>query len=475
METFDDAHVFRMTDDTGMFQHALFSVPNRLEGYTTDDNARALIMAVMLYESEQKPEYLALVTRYLSFVLHSQNETGRFRNFMTYNREFKEKDGSEDCFGRCLWALGYAYASSVVPSGIKESSIGAIQRALPTVHTITWARGQAYALIGLCLISNPAIEGLIGEVANSLFNRFEQEAGDKEWQWFEEHITYDNAVFPWALFAAYKCTGQDRLIRVATESLAFLDRVTFRDGFFRAVGCNGWFMRGAGIAQYDEQPLEACTTTLAHLAAYEATGDAKMLESARQSFSWYLGANSRHESLIDPETGGCNDGIMSNGLNQNQGAESIVGYTIAGLALTKSMATAKDKVQTDEARISMDEKKAVNRPWGFYVVMDSEPGFKTKKIVVNPGQILSLQMHYHRSEHWIVVGGTAKVTIGEIESIVHENESVFIPQTVKHRIENPGLAPLKFIEVQNGNYLGEDDIVRFEDKYGRVAAGANDA
>ena len=101
MDTFDAAHVFRMSDDTGMFQHAVFSVPNLLEGYTTDDNARALIMAVMLYEHQQKPEYLALVYRYLGFVLHAQNEAGRFRNFMNYSRQFKEKEGSEDCFGRC--------------------------------------------------------------------------------------------------------------------------------------------------------------------------------------------------------------------------------------------------------------------------------------------------------------------------------------------------------------------------------------
>ena len=455
MDTFDAAHVFRMSDDTGMFQHAVFSVPNLLEGYTTDDNARALIMAVMLYEHQQKPEYLALVYRYLGFVLHAQNEAGRFRNFMNYSRQFKEKEGSEDCFGRCLWALGYIHASDAMPIGIKEASNGAFHRALPAVQTLG-PRGQAYALIGLGFVSSPGVDEQIADWADSLVDRFEHTADDKDWQWFEESITYDNAVLPWALFVAYKRTKQDRFLRVAKESLAFIDRVNFRDGYFRSVGCNGWWMRGAEIAQYDEQPLEACTTALAHLAAYEATGDATMLELARKCVSWYAGENSRHESLIDPETGGCRDGITSSGLNQNQGAECIVGYAIAGLALMK-VATA-----------GVETLVEVDRPWGYYTVMGSGPGFQIKKIVVNPGQVLSLQLHYHRSEHWIVIGGTAKVTIGETESIVHETESVFIPQTMKHRIENPGRLPLEIIEVQNGNYLGEDDIVRYEDKYGRA-------
>jgi mannose-1-phosphate guanylyltransferase/mannose-6-phosphate isomerase len=121
-----------------------------------------------------------------------------------------------------------------------------------------------------------------------------------------------------------------------------------------------------------------------------------------------------------------------------------------------------------KGRIEADQHTTVYRPWGFYTVLGSGPGYKMKKIVVNPGEILSLQMHYHRSEHWIVIGGTAKVTIGDTEQMVHENESVFVPQTTKHRLENPGRLPLQIIEVQNGSYLGEDDIVRFNDRYGRV-------
>jgi len=333
--TFDDTHIFRMTDDTGMFQHARFSLPNLTEGYTTDDNARALIMAVMLYEQCRKTTYLALVYRYLGFVLHAQNESGGFRNFMTYGRQFTEKEGSEDCFGRCLWALGSTQASSAMPHGVKEACAAAISLAMPNIQNLFGLRGQAYALIGLGHIEDPQADILLTGLADSLISRFKHDAGDEDWHWFENSLTYDNAVLPWALFTAYSRLGQVHLLRVAQESLQFFDKITFRDGYFRAVGCKGWLLRGSKPAQYDEQPLEACTATLAHLAAYEATGDQKMLELAQQSFAWYLGKNSKNQSLIDDETGGCRDGITANGLNLNQGAESIVGYCIANLALAK--------------------------------------------------------------------------------------------------------------------------------------------
>jgi len=342
INTFDDAHIFRMTDDTGMFQHARFSIPDLHKGYTTDDNARALIMAVMLYEKLPKPAYLALIYRYLSFVVYAQNEAGKFRNFMTYDRQFVEKEGSDDCFGRCIWALGYTQASAVMPIGIKEACIGAINRAWPNILTLTWLRGQAYTLIGLSLVNGTANDQLICELADSLLDQFEHNASG-DWQWFENDLTYDNAVMPWALFMAYSRLKQDRLLRVARKSLSFLNQVSFRDGFFRAVGCNGWLVRGSEPAQYDEQPLEACTTALANLAAYEATGEEAMLELAQRSFSWYSGENSRGESLIDVETGGCYDGITPDGFNRNQGAESIVSYSVARLALVKCETAASRK------------------------------------------------------------------------------------------------------------------------------------
>lgn len=330
---FDDAHIFRMTDDTGIFQHTRYNVPDLEKGYTTDDNARALIMAVMLYEKERRPEYLALVYRYLAFILYAQNENGHFRNFMTYSRQFTESQGSEECFGRCLWALGYTLASTVMPGGVKAACTSAIRRALSQVHLLKCLRGQSYALMGLCLIAGSSSDSLIQSLAEAIAVCFEQCANQKDWCWFEDSLTYDNALLPWAMFVAYKKTGQQRFLDIARKSLTFLDQDAFRDGFFRPVGCIGWRIRGGEAALYDQQPVEASMSTLAHLAAYEITGDENMLQLARRSFAWYEGDNSCQKSMIDPETGGCYDGIMAEGQNLNQGSESIVGYCMASLAL----------------------------------------------------------------------------------------------------------------------------------------------
>lgn len=333
-EKIDTAHILRMTDDTGMFQHARFSIPDLDKGYTTDDNARALIMAVMLHEKHPKTAYLSLVYRYLGFVLYAQNKSGGFRNFMTYNRQFIKEEGSEDCFGRCIWALGYTLASPALPAGIKIACSVAVKRALSRIPRITSLRGQANTIIGLGLIGGNEAICFMPDLAQSLLTNFEQYA-KPEWHWFEDKLTYDNAVLPWALFVAYHYLGQDKFLRTARESLDFLDQITFRNGYFQAIGCKGWMVQGAEPAQYDEQPIEACSTALAHLVAYDVAGDGAMLELAQRCLNWYLGKNSCGESLIDGETGGCCDGITPEGINQNQGAESIVGYCIAKLSVER--------------------------------------------------------------------------------------------------------------------------------------------
>lgn len=451
---FNTAHIFRLTDDTGMFQHTRYNVPDLSKGYTTDDNARALIMVVMLYEKTGRQEYLDLVYRYMAFIMHSQTEDGYFRNFMTYERKFTEVRGSAECFGRCLWAMGYALISTALPEGVRDACASAIKLSLPRVAELKDLRGQAYALIGLGFITGEESMGLIIKLADAIAVRFEQCATSEDWCWFEDSLTYDNALLPWSMFAAYQKTGQERFLDIALKSIAFFDQNAFRDGFFRPVGCNGWWLRGEATALFDQQPIEASMSTLAHLVAYEVTGDETMLRFARRSLAWYAGENSCHKSMIDPATGGCYDGIMAEGLNLNQGAESIVGYCIASMA----MGTMAETVEAD----------TVYRPWGFFTVLGAALGYKMKRIVVNPGQVLSLQMHYHRSEYWIVISGMAKVTVAENEFILNENETVFIPKTIKHRLENTANLPLEIIEVQNGGYLGEDDIVRFADKYGRV-------
>ena len=285
---FNSAHIFRLTDDTGMFQHTLYNVPDLSRGYTTDDNARALIMAIMLYEKTGRQENLDLVYRYLAFIMHAQTEDGCFRNFMTYERQFTETRGSEECFGRCMWAMGYALISMALPEGVRDACASAIKRSLPQVANLKALRGQAYALIGLGYIAGDESAGLIVKLADAIAVHFEQGATSVDWCWFEDSLTYDNALLPWSMFAAYQKTGQERFLDIALKSMAFFDQNAFRDGFFRPVGCNGWWLRGEATALFDQQPIEAAMSTLAHLVAYEVTGDETMLRYARRSLSWRM-------------------------------------------------------------------------------------------------------------------------------------------------------------------------------------------
>lgn len=331
--SFNDTHLLLLTDDTGIFQHTRYSIPDLSKGYTTDDNARAFILAIMLFKETRIQPYWTLINRYLAFILYAQNAHGHFRNFMTYNREFTEEQGSEDCFGRCVWALSYGMASSILPSGIKSACASALKQALPQIPLLQSIRGQAYAIIGLGLLG-AEYDDIVKKLADSLAAHYEHCVANTNWYWFEDMLTYDNALLPWALFVAFQQTKLIRFLQIAQQSLRFLDQATFGTSYFHPIGCSGWWPRGGISASYDQQPVEASIATLAHIAAFKITGDEKMRSLAQQSFSWYLGKNSLGKSLIDPDTGGCFDGITPIGVNENQGSESIVGYGIAKLALS---------------------------------------------------------------------------------------------------------------------------------------------
>ena len=332
-ETFNDTHIFRMTDDTGMLQHSKYTLPDPNFGYTTDDNARALIMALMLYERYKKKKYLDLVFRYAAFLLYAQNKYGRFRNFMGYDRKWLEEEGSEDCFGRCLWAIGYALSSKYTPNGIKSVLSNMLQKALPNVTSLHYLRAKAYSIIGLSYLDSPETRKLISEIAQSILCRYEA-CRDGEWKWFENIISYCNNVLPWSMIAAFRVTGEKKFLVAARETLEFLGKITFKDGFCRPVGCKGWLLKGELPAEFDEQTVEACEGVLTYLEAYEATGETEYLHKAQKCHEWYEGLNSKGISLIDEETGGCFDGLTRDGLNLNMGAESLVSYVISYLRIT---------------------------------------------------------------------------------------------------------------------------------------------
>jgi hypothetical protein len=345
----------RLTDDTGIFQHTKFGLPDRTKGYTSDDNARALIAAVMLYKKTNDAGSLDLIYTYMSFIHHAQNEDGKFKNFMDYNRLFIEDEGSEDCFGRCLWALGFTLSEPAVPDNLQNTCRYMLNQALPRVKALTSPRAMAYAIIGLSyaleipgslqyafpylyveknseganFLPRETIEFCIEELAARLHTQYNR-CKSNDWHWYEDSITYSNATLPWALLKAAHTSGRTDFKEAAKESLDFLASVTFSDdGYFSPVGCNGWLPRKGTAALYDQQPIEACEMLLACLEAYKTLKDERYLKMASVCFEWYGGRNSRKVSLLDPQTGGCYDGIHADGVNLNQGSESIISYTIA--------------------------------------------------------------------------------------------------------------------------------------------------
>lgn len=326
----NDAYIFRMTDDTGMLQHAKRSVPDPCEGYTADDNARALIMASLLFGLTKKQKYLELAVRYLGFLLYAQNGAW-FRNFMDYGRRFSEEKGSEDCFGRCVWALGFAAARPDLPEEIRGVADGLLRQTVSGCNELTCLRAKAYAVIGLNHWKGDGSRESAIRLADGIRDAYERRAAP-DWKWFEDKITYCNAVLPWAMLIAYETTKEKRYREIGFESLDFLLDKTFAGDIFHPVGCKGWFPKGQASAEFDQQPVEACATLLACLKAHGLSGGERYRDRARQCLDWYTGRNIRKVSLIDPDTGGCMDGLTPGKSNPNEGAESLVSWMIASLA-----------------------------------------------------------------------------------------------------------------------------------------------
>jgi hypothetical protein len=328
-------HLIRMTDDTGLLQHAAHSVPDRRHGYCVDDNARALIVTLLARRAIDSGEADRLTTIYLSYLHHAQAEDGHFKNFMDFRRNSDRERGSEDCEGRALWALGLAV--KLAPNeGQRLLAKKMFDKAM-TLPSSFGPRGCALAILGLdAYLQHEPDHGLaratLDSLAATLIRRFEEEADD-EWRWFEPEVTYENAMLPAALFNFSMRTGDPTALRVAHDSLSFLEEICFADGYLHLIGNAGWHGRGRERAEADEQPIDATAFVLAFRAAHAATGDARYLERMRQSFDWFLGANRLRLPLYDFATAGCHDGLGTHEVNRNQGAESLVSFLIALLAM----------------------------------------------------------------------------------------------------------------------------------------------
>ncbi len=340
-------HLSRMTDSTGVFQHAIFGVPNFSEGYCTDDNARAFILAVLLDELGEEPDRLrAMSTTCAAFLHHAFDaQTKRFHNHMSFDRRWLDPQGSEDCQGRALWALGVGVGRS--PFRSFQMMAGQLfAQALPALAEFTSPRAWAFGLIGIHeYLGRLSGDSFVNQTRDKLTLRLMELLGRNarpDWCWFEEELSYDNAKLSQALILSGHATGNALVLERGLHTLRWLNDLQISEkGHFRPIGSNGFYRRGGVRAHFDQQPIEAQAMVSACLEAYRATSDVWWYEQAQRAFDWFLGWNDLGLELYSPESGGCGDGLHVDRVNGNQGAESTLAFllSLAEMRLAQNMLT----------------------------------------------------------------------------------------------------------------------------------------
>ncbi len=328
-------HLFRLSDSTGIFQHASFTVPNFAEGYCTDDNARALVLALMLKRlGHGSPRIGRRAVTYMAFLNHAFDcERGRFRNFMSFERRWLEEVGSEDCHGQALWALGLCVAQAGQGS-FQMLAAQLFEQALPAVADFTSPRAWAFALIGIDeylqrFSGDRQVTQFREQLTAKLVQRY-HDAATEEWHWFEDTVSYANAKLPHALILSGRRMNNPAMMELGLKTLRWLVKIQTSDaGSFRPIGSNGFYQRGQDRALFDQQPIEAQTTISACIEACQATNNAFWIAETRRAFEWFLGRNDLGLALYDATTGGCRDGLHIDRLSQNQGAESTLAFLLA--------------------------------------------------------------------------------------------------------------------------------------------------
>lgn len=328
-------HLARMTDSTGILQHATYSIPNFHEGYCLDDNARALVLTVLLEElGVDALEVQRMANTYAAFVNYSFDEANnRFRNFMGYDRRWLEDRGSDDSLGRVTWALGCCVGRSERHE-LQAWGIQRFESALSMVAESTSPRAWAFALIGIHeYFRRLSGDRLVNQLRDSLTSRLialYEEAASSDWLWFEPAATYDNAKLSHALILSGRWSNSPKAMEVGLTSLRWLAaQQRAAAGHFRPIGSNGFYSRGDEAAQFDQQPLEAQAMVSASIEAFRATDDRSWLDLARLAFEWFLGRNDLGLPIYDHAAGGCRDGLHADRVNENQGAESTLAFLLA--------------------------------------------------------------------------------------------------------------------------------------------------
>ncbi len=355
-----------MTDGTGLLEHCLGKIPRRKEGYTTDDNARALWACAEWLQlvgaaSDQAPlrdKLLQLIDRYLAFLLWVQRADGSFQNNIAFDRTPEPEQPSDDCLGRALWACAVA-SVRLQNTGRQQAAQHMFRKAVERTDSMKFPRGWAYALSAFSLVLQhaqdfpptpansftqfvcSALPAYVDRLEEKLVSLYRQNA-DREWRWFEPAITYGNGVMPWALFMAYPVTQRRQTLDIARESLDFLiEKMTDPQGVIRPVGNQGWCTR-EHRSDWDQQPLDVMKLALAAGQAYIVLERPEYLEIVKRCRAWFYGANDLNIPLADAEDGSCCDGLRAEGVNDNQGAESTLSYLLTEAIYTSLVQTSTD-------------------------------------------------------------------------------------------------------------------------------------
>ncbi len=328
-------HLIRMTDSTGLYHHAIGSIPNYNEGYCTDDNARALLLTVLLEEAyEDTTKIHELSGRYSAFVNYAFNEeTKHFRNFMSYDRKWIKNEGSDDCQGRSIWALGTCAGRSKHPN-FHMWGAQLFNQIIPSAEKLTSPRAWAFSLLGINeyfkRMSGDTIANQARDILTNRLTKLYDSVATDEWLWFEEILSYDNAIIPRALIVSGRWSGNEKAFDMGLKSLKWLLKTqTSEGGYFRPIGSNGFYVKAGNRAKFDQQPIEAYSMLSACLEASRATDDKGWLESARMIFEWFLGRNDLGIPLYNTQTGGCHDALHVDRINQNQGGESTLAFLLS--------------------------------------------------------------------------------------------------------------------------------------------------
>jgi glycosyltransferase involved in cell wall biosynthesis len=358
MPAFNLAHIQRLTDDTGIVQHAKYGIPNLKEGYCVDDNARALILTILAYQQNKSKVALDLLPIYLSYIQYMQCDNGNFRNFLSFRREYLDEVGTEDSFGRTIWSLGYLI-NNAPNNSYREFAKELFLRSVPHFKDLKHLRGLGNTIIGLTYFikahpNDEHIKDQLDKLAEPLKAAYRKNK-QGHWHWFEEKMTYDNAILPLALMSYYEISKDQEAYDIAFESMEYLTQKTLISGYLNPVGNDGWLFRDGGdMAIYDQQAIETMAMVLMYFKAYEITHDKTYIKQMYVSYQWFLGENVLRIPLFDHETKGCADGLQTYGINRNQGAESTLAYWISHLVVLKAMEFEYEFIQSSDLKAAQN-------------------------------------------------------------------------------------------------------------------------